>query len=225
MSTDPETPAAPPAAPPAPSPPPPAPPRRLRRSATDRVGAGVAGGLGEYAGVDPVLFRVLFAVAAFFGGAGALAYAVAWAVIPVEGTEHAPVDGWVDGLRRHHIPPWLVAAVGCLLLWAVAFSWWSPHPPWPLLALVLVPLLLFGSRDGGWRRPVPTAPSGSSAAGEASGSAEAPAVRLDKGPTAAPPAWATEARAWLGRPGRRRAHGGGDPGRCGWPRSRRWRRR
>ncbi|MDQ1461292.1 MAG: hypothetical protein QOI08_2776, partial [Actinomycetota bacterium] len=48
-------------------PPPPGgrrPQRLLRRSRTDRVGAGVAGGLGEYFSVDPVLFRVLFATAA-----------------------------------------------------------------------------------------------------------------------------------------------------------------
>ena len=78
--------------------PPPAPtpsPRRLRRSRSDRIGAGVAGGLGEYFGVDPVLFRVLFATAAFFGGAGVLGYLLAWAAIPDEGTERAAIDGWV----------------------------------------------------------------------------------------------------------------------------------
>jgi phage shock protein PspC (stress-responsive transcriptional regulator) len=177
MTTDPETLAAPAATP----------RRRLRRSATDRVGAGVAGGLGEYTDTDPVLFRVLFAVAAFFGGAGLLAYAVAWAVIPLAGTEHAPVDGWVDGLRRRRVPVWLVAGVGALVLWAVAFSWWSPRPLWPLLALVLVPVLLVGTRDGGWRRngPAPVA------------AAAAPAVTLDKDAAAAPPPWAAGVRAWL----------------------------
>jgi len=169
-----------------------APRRRLRRSATDRVGAGVAGGLGEYASVDPVLFRVLFAVSAFFGGAGVLAYAVAWAVIPVEGTRHAPVDGWIDGLRRHRVPVWLVAGVAGLLLWAVAFSWWSPRPLWPLLALAVVPLLLLGTRDGGWRRPPPAT------SWLAESVAPAEAVHLDKAATDAPPAWPTAARAWVG---------------------------
>ncbi|ADP79929.1 PspC domain-containing protein [Pseudofrankia inefficax] len=205
MSTDPEPPAAPPAAPPTAS------RRQLRRSSTDRVLAGVASGLGEYTSVDPVLFRVLFAVAAIFGGAGALAYLIAWAVIPVEGTGYTPLDGWVERLRRHHIPPWLVAVVCGLLLWSLAFSWWSPHPPWPLLVLVLVPLLLVGTRDGGWRRPARPAPRATGtppASGDGPGSGgavtsedlwtsvDAPAVRLDKGP--ASPAWATEARAWLG---------------------------
>jgi hypothetical protein len=158
-----------------------------------------------------VLFRVLFAVAAIFGGAGALAYLIAWAVIPVEGTGYTPLDGWVERLRRHHIPPWLVAVVCGLLLWSLAFSWWSPHPPWPLLVLILVPLLLVGTRDGGWRRPARPAPRATgepAATGDGPGSGQAvtsedlwtsvdaPAVRLDKGP--ASPAWATEARAWLG---------------------------
>ena len=60
---------------------PPAPVRQLRRSSTDRVAAGVAGGLGEYFGLDPVLFRVLFAVTSFFGGAGIVAYLLAWLVM------------------------------------------------------------------------------------------------------------------------------------------------
>jgi phage shock protein PspC (stress-responsive transcriptional regulator) len=60
----------------------------------------VAGGLGEYFVVDPVLFRVLFATAAFFGGAGVLGYLLAWAAIPEQGTERAPIDGWIHGLRE-----------------------------------------------------------------------------------------------------------------------------
>jgi phage shock protein PspC (stress-responsive transcriptional regulator) len=48
--------------------------RTLTRSSTDRKVSGVAGGLGEYFGVDPVLFRIGFAVATLASGAGALAY-------------------------------------------------------------------------------------------------------------------------------------------------------
>ncbi|MFL6129283.1 MAG: PspC domain-containing protein [Mycobacteriales bacterium] len=63
--------------------PPPYPPiRRLQRSKERRVIAGVAGGLGEYTGVDPVLFRVLFAVLSVFGGAGILLYLLGWLFLP-----------------------------------------------------------------------------------------------------------------------------------------------
>src|SRR4051812_5994836 len=54
----------------------------LRRSEHDRIISGVAGGLGEYFGVDAVIFRVLFAVLSFFGGVGLLAYGLAWLLIP-----------------------------------------------------------------------------------------------------------------------------------------------
>jgi phage shock protein PspC (stress-responsive transcriptional regulator) len=126
-----------------------APPPRgqsLRRSRTDRVGAGVAGGLGEYFGVDPVLFRVLFATASFFGGAGVLAYLLAWAAIPESGTVSAPIDRWLAELRRHRIPFWLVAGVGALLLWGIAFSWWAPGPSFPIIVIVIVLVAIFGRR-------------------------------------------------------------------------------
>jgi phage shock protein PspC (stress-responsive transcriptional regulator) len=48
--------------------------RTLTRSSTDRHVGGVAGGLGEYFGVDPVLFRVGFVAATLLSGVGALAY-------------------------------------------------------------------------------------------------------------------------------------------------------
>src|SRR3954452_19819207 len=64
--------------------------RRFTRSADDRVIAGVAGGLGRYFGVDPVLFRIGFFVRWFFGGAGLLAYFVLMAFVPQDG---APADG------------------------------------------------------------------------------------------------------------------------------------
>ena len=48
--------------------------RILNRSSEDKMLAGVAGGLGDYFGVDPVLFRVGFVAATLLSGVGALAY-------------------------------------------------------------------------------------------------------------------------------------------------------
>jgi phage shock protein PspC (stress-responsive transcriptional regulator) len=62
---------------------PPQPP--LRRSRTDRVIAGVCGGFARQYGIDPVLLRILLVVLTVFtGGAFALAYLVAWIVMPDE---------------------------------------------------------------------------------------------------------------------------------------------
>ena len=56
--------------------------RSLTRSSTDRVVAGVCGGLGEYFGVNPLVFRLLFVLLALPGGApGILPYLILWLVM------------------------------------------------------------------------------------------------------------------------------------------------
>jgi phage shock protein C len=60
----------------------PTPPRPLLRSTTDTRIAGVAGGIGQYFAIDPVLVRVGFAVTALLSGAGLLAYLILWAILP-----------------------------------------------------------------------------------------------------------------------------------------------
>jgi phage shock protein PspC (stress-responsive transcriptional regulator) len=57
---------------------------RLYRSYSNSVIGGVCGGLGSYLNTDPILFRVLFAVAFFVGGTGFVAYIVLWIVLPLE---------------------------------------------------------------------------------------------------------------------------------------------
>ncbi len=57
-------------------------PNRLYRSGKDRILGGVCGGLAEYLGVDPVLIRLIWAVAVFFFGTGVLLYIICWIIIP-----------------------------------------------------------------------------------------------------------------------------------------------
>ncbi len=122
----------------------PAPVRTLRRSETDRVAAGLAGGMGEYFGVDPVIFRVLFATTAFFGGAGILAYLIAWAVIPERSQVNAPIDRFVAGMRRRKVPLWVAAVGAVLVVWIVLSSWWVPWHvfPWMFFPLLLAAVIL-----------------------------------------------------------------------------------
>ena len=59
--------------------------RRLTRSRTDRMFAGVCGGLAEYLGVDSTVVRVLWAILTIIPGAillGVVAYLVGWLVMP-----------------------------------------------------------------------------------------------------------------------------------------------
>ncbi len=66
--------------------------RILNRSTDDKMVAGVAGGLGDYFGVDPVLFRVGFVAATLLSGVGALAYlALVLLVKPDDAGPSAPV--------------------------------------------------------------------------------------------------------------------------------------
>lgn len=57
----------------------------LRRSRSDRVVAGVCGGLGAFFGISPVWFRLAFLLALLPGGIpGLLPYAVMAIIIPSE---------------------------------------------------------------------------------------------------------------------------------------------
>ena len=56
--------------------------KRLYRSNTNVMIAGVCGGIGEYFDVDPTLVRLAAIVLFFAGAVGLLAYLLAWIIIP-----------------------------------------------------------------------------------------------------------------------------------------------
>ena len=55
--------------------------KRLRRSQSNRIIAGVCGGIGEYLNVDPVIIRIL---AIIIPGFGWIAYLLCAIIIPSE---------------------------------------------------------------------------------------------------------------------------------------------
>jgi phage shock protein C len=58
-------------------------PKRLLRSRQDRWIGGVCGGIGEYAGIDPNVVRLLAVIGAVFSaGTLFLGYIVAWILMP-----------------------------------------------------------------------------------------------------------------------------------------------
>jgi phage shock protein C len=63
--------------------------KRLMRSKTNRMVAGVCGGIGEYFGIDANIIRVVWIVITALSGflPGILAYVLVWLVVPEGGEE------------------------------------------------------------------------------------------------------------------------------------------
>ncbi len=58
--------------------------KRLRRSRSNRVIAGICGGIGDYFNIDPVIVRVIWLILVFGAGTGIIAYLLCWLIIPNE---------------------------------------------------------------------------------------------------------------------------------------------
>jgi phage shock protein C len=60
--------------------------KRLLRSRSDRMIAGVAGGLAATFSIDPLLVRIVLLALAFLNGFGILLYLALWLLVPNEGS-------------------------------------------------------------------------------------------------------------------------------------------
>lgn len=69
--------------------------QKLYRSRSQKVFAGVCGGLSEYFNVDPVFIRIIFVVGLFSGGLGLIAYLIFWIATPQEPLKFAPINSGV----------------------------------------------------------------------------------------------------------------------------------
>ena len=59
--------------------------KKLYRSRSDKMIAGLCGGLGRYLGIDPTLIRLAFVLLLLFGiGSGLLAYIIMMLIVPLE---------------------------------------------------------------------------------------------------------------------------------------------
>ncbi len=58
--------------------------KKLYRSNSQRMIAGVCGGIAEYFNIDPTIVRIGAAALCLFGGSGVLAYILAAIIIPSE---------------------------------------------------------------------------------------------------------------------------------------------
>ncbi|MET0834414.1 MAG: PspC domain-containing protein, partial [Actinomycetota bacterium] len=119
--------------------------RRLTRRANNKVLAGVAGGIADYLGIEAWIVRIGFVILVPFGGFGALAYLIAWLLVPVEGSQqslagdvlHRPPSGW-----RGYLGVALILLAVALL--ASAFS--EPGVIWAIV-LIAFGIFLFRQDD------------------------------------------------------------------------------
>ena len=136
--------------------------KELHRSRSERILAGVAGGLGRYFDISATFFRIGFVILTLVGGAGILLYVAAWFVIPDEGEGDSIVS---EALRRHRERPWLLAGVGLVgialvSLFAHADFWPNSGFAWVLLLLGGL-VIMFAQRQpkGGTRPDDPATPA------------------------------------------------------------------
>jgi phage shock protein PspC (stress-responsive transcriptional regulator) len=146
--------------------------QRLERSRSDRMLAGVSGGLARYFGIHPAFYRVGFVVLALIGGAGVLIYLAAALVIPDEGKEDSIAAAALRERRNHPLPVigLGIAAVAAVVLLSRVSLWPSGDAAWVLLLIGGGAVFLFTRRRGA-DEPVASAPA---VAGE--DAADAPTV-------------------------------------------------
>ncbi len=58
--------------------------KKLYKSRSNKVLAGVCGGIGDYFGVDPTWIRLAWVLFSMMGGSGLLAYIIAALIVPDE---------------------------------------------------------------------------------------------------------------------------------------------
>ena len=57
--------------------------KKLKRNTQNKVIGGVCSGLGEYFGIEPIIFRLVFVALLLFGfGAGFIIYLILWLLMP-----------------------------------------------------------------------------------------------------------------------------------------------
>jgi phage shock protein PspC (stress-responsive transcriptional regulator) len=122
--------------------------KRLERSRSDRMVAGVCGGLARYFDIHPAFYRVGFVVLTLLGGAGIVIYAAAALVMPDEGKEDSVATA---ALRDRRDRPWpliglALVGVAVAVLLSRATLW--PHGDAWVLLLIAGGVILWVTRHG-----------------------------------------------------------------------------
>lgn len=126
--------------------------RRLERSSSDRMLAGVCGGLGRYFDLNPTFFRIGFVVLTLLGGAGVLVYLAAALVMPGEGRERSLAEQVLAERKERPWPLIGLAIVGVALIVLLSRAALRPAAGagW-VFVLVIGLVVLWVSRSARWR--------------------------------------------------------------------------
>ncbi|GAB3935319.1 hypothetical protein GCM10029976_045460 [Kribbella albertanoniae] len=121
-----------------------------QRSRSDRMLAGVCGGIGRALNIDPVLIRVVMAVL-IITGPGVIFYIAGWLLMPDERTDRSPAQGLLgDRVRPDH--PWLgPIVVGVAVFAAIAMMSsfnFGEFVPGPLLVLAIIGVVAYHRKGG-----------------------------------------------------------------------------
>lgn len=128
--------------------------RRLARDRSNAVVAGVCSGIGRRLGIDPIIVRVAFVIAAVASRGGAVAgYVLFWIFMDEGDREPAPGDvNRVEAVvSRIRVGNWRIAAgvgfltLALLLVLREIGLWWSDALIWPLILAASGAALLWGS--------------------------------------------------------------------------------
>jgi phage shock protein PspC (stress-responsive transcriptional regulator) len=149
--------------PPTATPPPYHRPDHLSRATDDKVVAGVAGGLGRYFGIDPVVFRIAFVVMALAGGSGVLLYALAWLLVPDDTGKG--VLRRVGRERNQKLVTAVLIGGGALILFDQLGNRRSGNVPIGLVLVAIGALVLWSRHDGSGGDPLPPTSGGGGGAG------------------------------------------------------------
>jgi phage shock protein C len=75
------------------------------RSRSDKMIAGVCGGIARYFNIDPAIVRLLFVLSVFLGGVSPLVYVLLWIVMPEESATYTASQApAVQALPNHPRP-------------------------------------------------------------------------------------------------------------------------
>jgi phage shock protein C len=110
--------------------------KKLYRSNTNRVIAGVCGGIGEYFGLDPTLVRIITILLVLLPGINIIAYIIAWIIIPLRPLEMelTEEETTLTPLNRY-LPGVVLIFFGLLLLFREFIFYFHWGDIWPLLLI------------------------------------------------------------------------------------------